>query len=33
MNQCLAHVTLLVRGYDEAIIFYTKVLGSSGVSD
>ena len=33
MNQYLAHVTLLVRNYDEAITFYTKVLGSSLVSD
>ena len=27
MNQRLAHVTLLVRDYDEAIGFYTNVLG------
>lgn len=33
MNQYLTHVTLFVRGYDEAITFYTKVLGPSLVSD
>ena len=33
MNQCLAHVTLLVRNYDEAIAFYTNVLGFSLASD
>ena len=27
MNQRLAHVTLLVRDYDEALAFYTRVLG------
>ena len=27
MNQRLAHVTVLVRRYDEAIAFYTNVLG------
>jgi catechol 2,3-dioxygenase-like lactoylglutathione lyase family enzyme len=27
MNQRLAHVTLIVRSYDEAIAFYTQVLG------
>lgn len=27
MNQRLAHVTVLVRAYDEAIAFYTTVLG------
>ncbi|MDB5234266.1 MAG: hypothetical protein JWR44_1259 [Hymenobacter sp.] len=27
MNQRLAHVALLVRDYDEAIAFYTTVLG------
>jgi catechol 2,3-dioxygenase-like lactoylglutathione lyase family enzyme len=27
MNQRLAHVTLIVRNYDEAIAFYTQVLG------
>ncbi|HEX8329089.1 MAG TPA: VOC family protein [Hymenobacter sp.] len=27
MNQRLAHVTVLVRKYDEAIAFYTGVLG------
>lgn len=33
MNQRLAHVTLLVRDYDEAIAFYTTVLGFSLTSD
>ena len=33
MNQRLAHVTLLVRRYDEAIAFYTKVLGFRLVAD
>ena len=33
MNQRLAHVTLLVRDYDEAIAFYTNVLGFSLTSD
>ena len=33
MNQRLAHVTLLVRDYDEAIAFYTNVLGFSLASD
>jgi catechol 2,3-dioxygenase-like lactoylglutathione lyase family enzyme len=33
MNQRLAHVTLIVRDYDEAIIFYTKVLGFTLDSD
>ena len=33
MNQRLAHVTLLVRDYDEAIAFYTQVLGFSLASD
>ena len=27
MSQRLAHVAVLVRDYDEAIAFYTKVLG------
>ena len=27
MDQRLAHVTLLVRNYDEALAFYTQVLG------
>ncbi|HEX8505898.1 MAG TPA: VOC family protein [Hymenobacter sp.] len=29
MHQRLAHVTVLVRSYDEAIAFYTNVLGFS----
>ena len=33
MNQRLAHVTLLVRNYDEAIAFYTMVLGFTLASD
>jgi len=27
MHQILAHVAIVVRNYDEAIAFYTKVLG------
>jgi catechol 2,3-dioxygenase-like lactoylglutathione lyase family enzyme len=33
MNQRLAHVTLLVRDYDEAIAFYTNVLGFTLAAD
>jgi len=33
MNQRLAHITLLVREYDEALAFYTDVLGFSLASD
>lgn len=33
MNQRLAHVTLLVRSYDEAIAFYTNVLSFTLASD
>ncbi|GAB3878682.1 VOC family protein [Hymenobacter segetis] len=33
MNQRLAHVTLLVRNYNEAIAFYTNVLGFTLASD
>jgi catechol 2,3-dioxygenase-like lactoylglutathione lyase family enzyme len=33
MNQRLAHVALLVREYDEAIHFYTNVLGFDLVED
>ena len=33
MNQRLAHVTLLVRNYDEAIAFYTNVLGFDLTAD
>ena len=33
MNQRIAHVTLLVRNYDEAIAFYTNVLNFTLDSD
>ena len=33
MNQRLAHVTLIVRNYDEAIAFYINVLGFTLDSD
>ena len=33
MNQRLAHVTLIVRNYDEAIAFYTQVLSFRLESD
>ncbi|MFD1467538.1 VOC family protein [Hymenobacter caeli] len=33
MNQRLAHVTVLVRDYDEAIAFYTEVLGFTLAAD
>jgi catechol 2,3-dioxygenase-like lactoylglutathione lyase family enzyme len=33
MNQRLALVTLIVRNYDEAIAFYTSVLGFTLTSD
>ena len=33
MNQRIAHVTVLVRAYDEAITFYTSVLGFSLAAD
>ncbi|WP_316932318.1 VOC family protein [Hymenobacter terrenus] len=33
MNQRLAHVALLVRDYDEAIAFYTQVLGFTLIAD
>ena len=33
MNQRLAHVTLLVRDYDEAIAFFTNALGFTLASD
>ena len=33
MNQRLAHVTLLVHDYDEAIVFYTNVLGFNLTAD
>ena len=33
MNQRLAHVTVIVRAYDEAIAFYTNVLGFTLTAD
>jgi catechol 2,3-dioxygenase-like lactoylglutathione lyase family enzyme len=33
MPQSLAHVALVVRNYDEAIAFYTRVLGFRLVED
>lgn len=33
MNQSFAHVTLLVRDYDEAIAFYTKKLNFTLIDD
>ena len=33
MTQYLAHVTLVVRDYDEAIAFYTEKLGFTLVED
>lgn len=33
MNQRLAHVAMLVRDYDEAIAFYTAVLGFTLAAD
>lgn len=33
MNQQIAHVSLLVRDYDEAIAFYTQKLGFELISD
>lgn len=33
MNQRLAQVALLVRDYDEAIAFYTTVMGFALLSD
>lgn len=33
MPQSLAHVALVVRNYDEAITFYTRVLGFRLVED
>lgn len=33
MNQTLAHIALVVRDYDEAIAFYTQVLGFVLVED
>lgn len=33
MNQRLAHISLLVRDYDEAIRYYTSVLGFELIED
>jgi catechol 2,3-dioxygenase-like lactoylglutathione lyase family enzyme len=33
MKQMLAHVAVVVRNYDEAIAFYTRVLGFRLVED
>jgi catechol 2,3-dioxygenase-like lactoylglutathione lyase family enzyme len=33
MNQRIAHISLVVRDYDEAIAFYTKKLGFTVVED
>ena len=33
MNQQIIYVTLVVRAYDEAIAFYTQVLGFDLVED
>ena len=33
MNQSIVHVALVVRDYDEAIAFYTRVLGFTLVED
>lgn len=33
MQQNLAHITLVVRDYDEAIAYYTKVLGFKLIED
>lgn len=33
MGQTLAHVTLVVRDYDEAIVFFTQKLGFALVED
>jgi catechol 2,3-dioxygenase-like lactoylglutathione lyase family enzyme len=33
MPRCLAHVAVVVRDYDEAITFYTRVLGFRLVED
>ena len=33
MNQSIAHVALVVRDYDEAIAFFTNVLGFTLVED
>jgi catechol 2,3-dioxygenase-like lactoylglutathione lyase family enzyme len=33
MNQCLAHIALVVNDYDEAIAFYTKKLHFDLIED
>jgi catechol 2,3-dioxygenase-like lactoylglutathione lyase family enzyme len=33
MPQCIGYITLLVREYDEAIAYYTAVLGFSLIED
>jgi lactoylglutathione lyase len=33
MRQTLAHIALVVRKYDEAIAFYTRVLGFNLIED
>jgi catechol 2,3-dioxygenase-like lactoylglutathione lyase family enzyme len=33
MHQSLAHIALIARGYDEAIAWYTGVLGFTLVAD
>lgn len=33
MNQHIAHITLVVRDYDEAILFYTEKLGFDLLED
>ena len=33
MQQTLAHIALVVRNYDEAIAFYTRVLGFNLIED
>ena len=33
MSQQLAHISLVVRGYDEAIQYYTQVLGFKLIED
>src|SRR5215469_17065594 len=33
MQQTLAHIALVVRNYDEAIAFYTRVLGFQLIED
>jgi len=33
MSQTIAHITLVVRDYDEAIAFYTKAMGFRVVED